>query len=175
MDAHQAAACPPRPQRRDEETPIADWGQIIAQRSDTQAVGPDSIVAVQRVTVETHPSMVVFDLLLPEREYTTQAGAFDEAKAVLAIRPIAQQIEYYISSGQVQGAEYAEDLNPSGLVEFYMDFIVTIEPPSNTQIGEHTMVVRVPLVALGERILIDSLVAPKIARAREYLEGFAHI
>lgn len=148
--------------QRNEAIAIAAWGAIVATRSDTQAVGPDTIVPVQRATVRTSPSGVEFDYLIPQ-------ATFDSETAELAVAPIAQQIEYYISSGQVAGAEYVEDLNDSGLVEFFIDFVVTIPQPSPNQPGPMTTIARVPLLALSDRILIDRIANPAIAAARDHL------
>lgn len=138
---------------------------MIGQRTDVQAVSGTAVVNVERVTAETVPSGVVFDVLVPIQ-------AWEDLGANTWIEPLATQIEYYFSSGQVAGARYEEDLDSAGVVRFYIVFDVTL-PLDPARPLENTAEVRVPLEALRDRITINSLVQPAIDRAREALAATA--
>lgn len=138
---------------------------MIGQRTDVQAVSGTAVVNVERVTAETVPSGVVFDVLVP-------IAAWEDLGANTWIEPLATQIEYYFSSGQVSGARYEEDLDSAGVVRFYIVFDVTL-PLDPARPLENTAEVRVPLEALRDRITINGVVQPAIDRAREALAGTA--
>jgi hypothetical protein len=135
---------------------------VIGQRADIQQVGASDVVAVERVTAQTKPSGVVFDVLVPVQ-------AWEDLGANTWVEPLATQIEYYFSSGQVSGARYEEDLDSAGLVTFYIVFDVTIPPVPGAPPLENTAEVKVPLEALRERILVNSIVQPALDKARNAL------
>ena len=137
-----------------------------------QAVGADTVVAVQRISVVTLPSEVAFDYLVPAATYAP-GGVFDQARAELAVRPIADRIETYIGQGLASGASYSEDLNAAGLVEFYIDFVVTIPPPSGRQPGPHETIARVPISALEDSNIANAVARPILERALAVVQGFA--
>lgn len=143
---------------------------MIGQRPDTQAVGANAIAPVMRLTAQTVPHDVVFDVLVPIAAWTNEAvGSPGVLTSEQWIEPLATQIEYYLNSGQASDARYEEDLNAAGLVEFFIVFDVTIPTAPGAPPLENTAEARVPLEALRDRITINSIVQPAIDTARNAL------
>lgn len=145
---------------------MATWGVIVTQRADVQAVGQNELLPVQRVTVRTVPSGVVFDYLVPQ-------ASFDAAAIEVTVGAVAEAIESMIGLGDIVGAEYVEDLNASGALEFFLDVTVAVPPPNPQLQGPQTTQVRIPLYAFGESILRGPLINQPIAAAKATLGTWA--
>lgn len=133
---------------------------------DIQVVGSNQVLDVVRISATTVPSGVTFDVLVPKQ-------GFDDQNWGYWLDPVAEQIEYYIGSGQASSARYEEDLNANGTMTFWIVFTVRIEPPSETQPGPFETEIRVPVEALRDRFLIDKLVQPKFTAAQQHLKAWA--
>lgn len=146
---------------------MADWGIIVTQRADVQAIGSDQLLPVQRVTVQTIPHGVIFDHLVPQASYDADA-------IEVTVGAMAEGIESMFGLGGVVGAEYVEDLGNSGRVEFFLDVTVSVPPPNPNTQAEQTTVVRVPLGAFGESFLRGPLIVQPIEAAKAHLNTWAH-
>lgn len=145
---------------------MAQWGTIVEQRADVIQTGPTSLMNAQRVTVRTIPTGIVFDLLIPQ-------AAFDDRAIEATAGAMAESIESMVGLGGVEGAEYVEDLNAAGQLEFFLDVTVSVPPPNPLTQGQQTAVVRIPLFAFGESILRNRLITAPIEAAKGDLSAWA--
>lgn len=145
---------------------MAQWGSVVTQRADVQAIGTDQLLPVMRVTGRTSPHGVIFDVLVLRDQYNAdQIG--------VTIGAMAEGIESMFGLGGVIGAEYVEDLNDAGLIEFFLDVTVEVPPPNPNFQGPQTTVVRVPLFAFGEASLRGPLINEPIEAAKAHLATWA--
>lgn len=130
---------------------MAAWGVVQGERRDIQITGANTAVQVERVTGETTPNGVFFDVLVPLAEW--EANGSDTV-----IAPIAEGIETYYQTWNAVAAIYREQLDANGLVTFFMDFWIEVPPARPSQIGPFQGVVSIPLLSLGEGDLLRGMI-----------------
>jgi hypothetical protein len=77
------------------------------------------------------------------------------------VEQVASLIEAAFAMPEVVGAAYAEDVDDSGLLASFIDFTVSIEPPSIGQSGPMVALARVPITSFTEPIApLDAIRQP---------------
>ena len=111
--------------------------QPVGSNRSVQVLGPTQVIDVEEAQVVTAPSGVYFSFPIPLDMWLQNQGAD-------YLGTIASQIEQQISEGLAVTASYIQDVDPSGLLVDYLDFVVQYVPPGGLR-GPFEGVVRMPL------------------------------
>lgn len=136
------------------------------QQRTVQILGPANVVDVMEVGFTTLPHNIYAVALVP-------LGPWEALGAPAFIEPIATGIESVVGGAYISGASFAQDLDGNGLLSSFIDFVVTVPPPTPLQAGPMSAIVRVPLYAFGESVLRGPLINGPIDRAIAALQGTA--
>jgi hypothetical protein len=93
----------------------------------------------------TTPSGVYFERNIPYADWVkAPVNQFD-----LYLLPPSDNIETELSSGNAIAASYIEDLDPSGLIHGFIQFVLQVPTTSPDQIGPFQTSVDVPIEAVA--------------------------
>lgn len=127
---------------------------IQTQHQTVQVLGPSTVRDVMEVGFTTTPHDVYAVVRVP-LAFWKQFGS------TAYVEQVASLIEAAFAIPQVTGAAYAEDLDTNGLVAAFVDFTVTIEPPTIAQFGPMQAIARVPITQFTEPIApLDAIRQP---------------
>ena len=114
--------------------------QTIDSYRDVQVISGSQVLDVQVVSAVTKPSGVTFSRAVPYQEWINQTG-FD------VIAQTAGAIEDLISGGLAVGGSGAEEVDPSNLLRFVVEFIVQADTPPGLP-GPFQTTVTIPVDSL---------------------------
>lgn len=118
----------------------ATWNPVTSQ-SSVQVTGPTSSQAVELVTIQTIPTGVIATIPVMKKE-------FDDNTAGPLLTTFADNIEAVISQGKAIGGTGTSSLDGSGLIEYFVTFTVSYDPPGVVA-GDLTADVDVPIGLLS--------------------------
>jgi len=118
---------------------------VQTQHQTVQVLGPTTVRDVMEVGFSTVPHNVYAIVRIP-LQFWKSFGS--EAY----MEQVASLIEAMFSMSEVTGAAYAEDVDDNGLLAAFIDFVVTIAPPSPNQTGPMSAIARVPITSFVEPI-----------------------
>jgi len=119
---------------------MADNYTVVSQRRTVQVLSPQEVIDVEEVGFITKPSGVY-----AQREVPLAAWSAEGAAAWIG--PLATAIEGLISGGLATSASFVQDVDDSGLLTDYVEFVVTYTPTDGLGLPMSTFV-RVPVNAL---------------------------
>lgn len=119
---------------------------VQSQLKSVQVLSPSQVIDVEVLGATTIPSGVYFEVSVPLASWS--AGAFDAF-----LSPVATAIEQRLSGGSADAASWRQDVDDTGLLTDYIDFVVSITPPAGTT-GPMSTVVSVPMNLLTADISI---------------------
>jgi hypothetical protein len=105
-----------------------------------QVLSSSQVVEVERIEAATVPHNVGFWRYVP-------IAAFNAEGSDPWLEPLAAAIEQRLASGLADDAAMVEDTDAFGLVQDFIDFIVSV-PPGPGKVGPFTATVRVPVLLL---------------------------
>lgn len=115
---------------------------VVSHVRTVRVIGPTLVVDVEQVGFVTHPTGIYAEYPVPYSAWTTEGAG-------VTISPLADAIEGVISGGLAVTGSYAEDIDASGLLVGYIDFVVEYDPPGGFLPPQQTSV----------RVTMDSLAA----------------
>lgn len=124
---------------------------LVSSRRTTQVLSPTQVQDVMLLGATTIPSGVYFERAVPytywlEGQNLVGGGnVFD-----LYLLPPAENIEGLIAAGTVIGASYIEDLDASGLVQGFIEFVLQVPSPSPNKPGPFQTTVDVPIEVVSQ-------------------------
>ena len=136
---------------------------IETQRRSIQVRSSGAPLDVQVVGFNTEPSGVYIELPIP---YT----AWLALQTDFFVAPFALEVEGWLATDGVIGAQWTQDLDAAQLLVDYIEFTLQVSPPSTSQTGPMQTTVRVPFSYFGEdRPLhhsVSSLIQPALDTLR---------
>jgi hypothetical protein len=121
---------------------------VVSSRRTTQVLSPTKVLDVMVVGVETVPSGVYFERAVPYTDWVKSPAGVDFYAA-----PPADNIEYELAQGTVIAASYIEDLDASGLVQGFIEFVLQVPSPGPTKPGPFQTTVDVPIAVVSQASL----------------------
>lgn len=127
---------------------------IQTQNQAVQVLGESTIRNVMQIGFTTVPSNVYAIVEIP-LQFWRQFGS------TAYVDQVASLIEAAMSRPDVVGAEYVQDLDETGLLTAFVEFIVSIQPPNLNQFGPMTARARVSIKDFTEPIApLDAVMQP---------------
>lgn len=117
----------------------ANYLAIPLERT-VQVISQTQIADVQRLGVTTKPTGIYVETQVPW-------AAWEAEGAAPWAGPLATAIESLVSGGLATYATFAQDVDQSGLIADFLDFLVTYSPPGGSPIPL-TTTVRIPVPSL---------------------------
>ena len=111
--------------------------RVIGQRPTVQVKSATSVIDVEEVEFETIPSGVIAQVEVPLQYWSIQDSD-------PWIAPLATAIEELIGSGLAVGGSFVQDIDHSGLLTSFIQFIVAYDPPPPIA-GSMTATVNIPV------------------------------
>ena len=119
---------------------------VVSSRRTTQVLSPTQVQDVMVIGATTVPSGVYFERNVPYTDWVAAQGLVGEGNELgLYLSAPADNIETALASGSAVAASYIEDLNASGLVEGYVEFVLQVASPSPDKPGPFQATVDVPI------------------------------
>lgn len=113
---------------------------IGPEQRTVQVVSPTQVVDVQQVGFTTSPSGVYCQVVVPW-------AAWQLSGAAGWVEPLAAAIEGLVGQFGTTGATFAQDVDASGLIADFLDFVVSYTPTTGLGLPL-TTVVRIPVAYL---------------------------
>lgn len=129
--------------------PIVNF-QVTSQVRTVWVKSQTSAIDAMRIGVRTGTHGVEFDVMVPYLEWQLNG-------ADLIATPLANGIEVILDAGFAADAWYIEDADVSGLLAFFIEFLVTIPPPSPDQPGPMSTTVLVPVKRVADYTYVQGL------------------
>ena len=127
---------------------------VQTQNQTVQVLGPAQVRDVMEVGFSTVPHNVYAVVKVP-LAFWKQFGSNEY------VEQVASLIEAAFAIPGVVGATYTEDVDDAGLLVSFVDFTVSIDPPSLAQSGPMVAIARVPLASFTEPIApLDAIRQP---------------
>jgi hypothetical protein len=120
---------------------VADNYTTISSRQTIQVVSQTQSADVQAVTIQTVPSGIRMDVLVPLAAW--QAGKADDY-----LSPPATIVEGLVSSDHVTSGSFVQDTDASGLLAGFLNLTVTYVPSGSPGLPFNA-IVQVPMTALA--------------------------
>ena len=142
-------------------------------RQTVQVISQTQVAPVQAVNIYTQPHASYVVVLVPLTAY--QAGDADDY-----LEPVAAVIETQWTNGFISGTSFVQEVDAStGLLDYFLDFIVSWTPPGGLRIP-YTSIVRAPIAALSSETAFTesggaNAVGPQIADAYAALVGLSQL
>src|SRR5437016_12595029 len=95
---------------------------VVSQTPDVQVLGPTQVLNVERVGFVTQPTGIYVEVPVPRLAWLEES---QEAN----LAAFADAIEGLIAGGLAAGGSYVNDLDESGLLVDYIDFVGQYTPP----------------------------------------------
>lgn len=115
---------------------MADSYSVVAQHPDVQVLGPTQVLDVQRVTIRTRPSGALL-------EYPVPAIIWPDAGGAIILESLASGVENMIAQGFAVAATYVNDIDETGLLVDYVEFLVQLRDAAGRLLPQ-TTTARVP-------------------------------
>ena len=119
-------APPPPPPPGSPPTPVAGSANytLIASQSSIQVISPTVVQDVVVITIQTQPHGVIADIWVTKDEW-------DKGTTGVTLSGFAANIEKIMASPQVVGATTGSVLDPNGLLQSEISFVVGYAPPGS--------------------------------------------
>lgn len=127
--------------------------EITSQEPAPWVLSGGEVLDAEIIGVTTSPNRVYFKVPM------SKAGWLADG-ADVAVSGIAESIEALFASGAVVGAAFAEEPDASGLLAYFMDFVIGLPPDPAGLKGSMTGVARVPIGAVGDPMIEADFFAP---------------
>lgn len=113
---------------------------VVSQDRTVQVLSQTEVADVERVGFVTKPTGIYAERLVPYASWLALGAAG-------WIEPLAQAIENLISGGLASFATFVQDIDPSGLLADFLDFLVVYQPSGGIGLPQ-TTTVRIPVNTL---------------------------
>ena len=123
---------------------MATW-EIVSSRRTTQVLSPTRVQDVMVIGVQTIPHRVYFERAVPYTDWVQSPVG-----VALYAEPPADNIEYELTSGPAIAASYIEDLDASGLVQGFIEFVLQVESGDPNRPGPFQTTVDVPISVVSQ-------------------------
>ena len=125
---------------------MAGTWEVVSSRRTTQVLSPTRVLDVMLIGVQTIPHGVYFERAVPYADWVQSPVG-----VALYAEPPADNIEYLLSSGTAVAASYVEDLDASGLVKGFIEFVLQVNSTDPNRPGPFQTTVDVPMdvVSIG--------------------------
>lgn len=117
---------------------------IAGSRQGVQVLSQTQVRPVQQVNIYTKPHATYVQVEVPLTVW--RGGNADKYLA-----PVAANIEIVWKDGFINGAQFVQDVDSSGLLASYVDFVVFFQLEAGLAIPYST-IVRVPVAALSSEL-----------------------
>lgn len=133
---------------------MADNFQVLATNRTVEVRSPTLVEDVVEIHAVTKPSGVTFTRAVPYKVWAA-------AGAAGTIDVIAEHIEHIMAvrPNVISGAAI-QQVNQSGLLVNAVEFVVQIDPPSDSQPGPFQATVDIPVQVLHDQDSFDAYFAP---------------
>lgn len=131
-------------------TPLVNF-TVTSQVRTAWVRSQTSVIDAMRIGVRTGTHNIDFDVMVPFLQWQLNG-------ADLIATPLANGIEVILDAGFADDAWFVEDSNPSGLLTFYIEFLVSIPPPSPNDPGPMQTTVIVPVSRVADYTYVQGLI-----------------
>ncbi len=114
---------------------------VQTTRRTPWVLGPSQVVDAMEVGVTTSGHNIYFEVLVPYNQWKLFGAAPNVGGA-------AALIDLWLDDGLVVGASFVQDVDLSGLLVDYMEFVVEVPGNPGTQSGPLTNTALVPMLML---------------------------
>ena len=118
---------------------------VVSSRRTTLVLSPTRVQDVMVIGVQTNPHGVYFERAVPYVDWIQSPVG-----VALYAEPPADNIEYLLTSGQAIAASYIEDLDATGLVQGFMEFVLQVESGDPNRTGPFQTTVDVPMSVVSQ-------------------------
>lgn len=109
---------------------------VVAQDPDVQVLGPRNVLDVQRVTIRTRPHGALLEYPIPKILWPDAGGA-------IILESLASGVENMLAQGFATAATYVNDVDETGLLVDYVEFVVQLRDAAGRLLPQ-TTTARVP-------------------------------
>lgn len=124
---------------------MAGTWEVVSSRRTTQVLSPTRVLDVMLIGVQTIPHGVYFERAVPYVDWVQSPLG-----VALYAEPPADNIEFLLTSGPAIGASYVEDLDASGLVKGFIEFVLQVESNDPIRTGPFQTTVDVPMDVVSQ-------------------------
>ena len=139
-------------------TPLVNF-TVTSQVRTAWVRSQSSVIDAMRIGIRTGTHDVEFDVMVPYVEWQLNG-------ADLIATPLANGIEVILDAGFADDAWFVEDSNPSGLLTFYIEFLVSIPSPSPDLPGPMSTTIIVPVSRVADYTYVQGLTDAARAQLR---------
>lgn len=144
---------------------MAETWQIVSSRRTTQVLSPTRAQDVMLIGVQTKPHAVYFERAIPYTDWVQSPVG-----VALYAEPPADNIEYLLAQGTAVAASYIEDLDASGLVKGFIEFVLQVESNDPAKPGPFQTTVDIPIEVVSQANLAGGgLISSEFNQALEAL------
>lgn len=119
--------------------------EVVSSRRTTQVLSPTRVQDVMLIGVQTIPHGVYFERAVPYADWVKSPIG-----VALYAEPPADNIERLLSQGPAIAASYIEDLDPSGLVKGFIEFVLEVSSNDPAKPGPFQTTVDIPIEVVSE-------------------------
>ena len=124
---------------------MAGTWEVVSSRRTTQVLSPTRTLDVMLIGVQTIPHGVYFERAVPYADWVQSPVG-----VALYAEPPADNIEYLLSQGTAVAASYIEDLDASGLVQGFIEFVLQVNSTDPNRPGPFQTTVDIPISVVSQ-------------------------
>lgn len=124
---------------------MAGTWEVVSSRRTTQVLSPTRVQDVMLIGVQTIPSGVYFERAVPYTDWVKSPVG-----VALYAEPPADNIEYLLANGPAVAASYIEDLDKTGLVKGFIEFVIEVASGDPAKPGPFQATVDIPMDVVSQ-------------------------